>query len=176
MVKRENAVLTLSKENITCFGGRHFIGLEILPLEKLTPAVTAQKHKVYESREAALASMWKQPQPVKRGDYLTIGPLEKFDTKPDMVFLFVNPAQADMMLGLISFRGAEPFMYYPASSICSTITYVLAKNQPQINLIASFDRGGGKWSPDEMILALPFKHFEEALENTSKSGYTSFAN
>jgi len=39
--------------------------------------------------------------------------LEKFRTNPDIVFLFVNPAQADRMLGLISFNGAEPFMYYP---------------------------------------------------------------
>jgi len=176
VVKRENAVLTLSKENIACFGGKHFLGLEILPLDKLTPAVTQEKHKVYESRDVALASMRKQPQPVKRGNYLTIGPLEKFDTKPDLIFLFVNPAQADRMLGLISFKGAEPFMYYPASSICSTITYVLGRNQPQINLIASFDRSGVKWSPEEMILALPFRHFEQALKDTSKSGYTSFAN
>ena len=174
VVKRENAVLTFSKENCSCFGGRHFIGLEIVPLEKLTPAVTMKNHKVYESKGAALVSMRKQPQPVKRGDFFTIGPLEKFETDPDLVFLFVNPAQADRMLGLISFRGAKPFLYYPASSICSTITYVLAENQPQINLIASFDRSGGKWSPNEMILALPFKQFEEALENISKSGYGSF--
>jgi uncharacterized protein (DUF169 family) len=176
VVKREDEVLTLSKENVDCFGGKHFMGFEILPIEKLTPAVTAEKHKVYESTGAALASIRKQPQPVKRGNYFTIGPLEKFETDPDLIFLFVNPAQADKMLGLASFRGAEPFIYYPASSICSTITYTLAKNQPQINLIASFDRGGGKWDPDEMILALPFKHFEEALENTAKSGYTSFGN
>jgi len=176
VVKRENVVLTLSRQNISCFGGRHFIGLEILPLEKLTPAVTVKNHKVYETKRTALASMRKQPQPVKRGDYFTIGPLEKFTADPDLVFLFVNPAQADRMLGLISFKRAEPFVYYPASSICSTITYVLAKNQPQINLIASFDRGGGKWSPNEMILALPFKHFEQALQNIPKSGYGSYAN
>ena len=174
VIKRENAVLTFSKDNCSCFGGRHFIGLEILPLERLTPAVTTENHRVYESKNAALASMRKQPQPVKRGDFFTIGPLEKFETDPDLIFLFVNPAQADRMLGLISFSGAEPITYYPASSICSTITYVLGKNQPQINLIASFDRAGGKWSPNQMILAIPFKHFEEALENMSKSGYGSF--
>jgi uncharacterized protein (DUF169 family) len=175
-VKRKNLVLTLSKVNCSCFGGRHFIGLEIVPIETLAPTVANDKHRVYESTEAALASMRKQPQPVKRGNFFTLGPLEKFETDPDLVFLFVNPAQADRMLGLISFKGAEPFMYYPASSICQTITNVLAEQKPQINLIAAFDRKASKWSPNELILALPFKNFEEAVENIPKSGYGTFGN
>jgi len=175
-VKRKNRVLTLSKVNCSCFGGRHFIGLEIVPIETLAPAVANDKHRVYESTEAALTSMRKQPQPVNRGNFFTLGPLEKFEKDPDLVFLFVNPAQADRMLGLISFKGAEPFMYYPASSICQTITNVLAEKKPQINLIAGFDRKAGKWSPNELILAVPFKNFEQAVENIPKSGYGTFGN
>ena len=175
-VKRKKLVLTLSKVNCSCFGGRHFTGLEIVPIETLAPAVANDKHRVYESTEAALTSIRKQPQPAKRGNFLTLGPLEKFETDPDLVFLFVNPAQADRMLGLISFKGAEPFTYYPASSICQTITNVLAEKKPQINLIAAFDRKAGKWSPNELILAVPFKSFEEAVENIPKSGYGTFGN
>jgi len=171
LVRRKNLVLALSKENCSCFGGRHFTGMEILPLETLAPAVATAKHKVYESTKAALSSLRKQPQPVKRGDFFTLGPLSKFETDPDLVLLFVNPAQADRMLGLISFKGAEPFMYYPASSICSTITNVLAKNKPEINLIAMFDREAGKWSANELILGMPFKDFEVGVENIPKSGY-----
>ena len=173
LVRRRNVVLTLSKVNCSCFGGKHFLGLEILPVETLAPAVTSEKHRVYDSTEAALVSIRKQPQPVKRGDFFTLGPLEKFETDPDLVLLFVTPSQADRMLGLISFRGAEPFMYYPASSICQTITNVLACNKPQINLIASFDRIGNKWSPYELILGVPFKDFEAAIENISESGYVT---
>ena len=175
-VKRKKLVLTLSKVNCSCFGGRHFTGLEIVPIETLAPAVANDKHRVYESTEAALTSIRKQPQPAKRGNFLTLGPLEKFETDPDLVFLFVNPAQADRMLGLISFKGAEPFTYYPASSICQTITNVLAEKKPQINLIAAFDRKAGKWSPNELILAVPFKNFQEAVENIPKSGYGTLGN
>ena len=82
LVKRDNVIVCLSKENCVCIGGRHFIGLEIVPIETLAPAVTTQKHKVYESTEAALKSMRKQPQPVKRGDCFILGPLEKFDSDP----------------------------------------------------------------------------------------------
>ena len=174
IVRRKNLVLTLSKENCSCFGGRHFIGMEILSLEALAPAVATTRHRVYESTEAALSSLRKQPQPVKRGEFFTLGPLRKFETAPDIVLLFVNPAQADRMLGLISFKGAKPFMYYPASSICSTITNVLAKNGPEINLIAMFDRKAGKWSANEMILGMPFRDFEQGVENIPKSGYGTF--
>ena len=170
-VKRENLVLTISKENCICPGGRHFTGLQIVPIETIAPALTTQKHKVYESTKTALASINKQPQPANRGDYFTLGPLAKFETDPDLVLLFVNPAQADRMLGLASFKGAEPFMYYPASSICSTITNVLAKNKPEINLISTFERKAGKWSPNELVLAMPLKTFKSAVENIPKSGY-----
>jgi uncharacterized protein (DUF169 family) len=171
VAKRKNLVLTLSKENCSCFGGRHFTGLEIIPIETIAPALTTPKHRVYESTDAALASIRKQPQPVHRGDFLTLAPLEKFETDPDLVFLFVNPAQADRMLGLASFKGAEPFTYYPASNICSTITNVLANGKPQLNLIAAFERRAGRWSPNELILAMPLKNFEAAVENIPKSGY-----
>jgi uncharacterized protein (DUF169 family) len=171
VVKRENLVLTLSKENCVCSGGRHFTGLEIVPLETIAPFLITKKHKIHESMDIALASMSKQPKPVKRGDFFTLGPLEKFETDPDLVFLFANPAQAERILGLISFKGAEPFMYYPASSICSTVTNVLAKGRPEINLISNFERRAGKWSPEELMLAMPLKDFEAAVENIPNSGY-----
>jgi uncharacterized protein (DUF169 family) len=171
VARRENTVLSLSKTNCTCPGGRHFTGLEFLPLETVAAALTNERHKVYESMDAAIASVSRQPQPVKRGDFFILGPLEKFELDPDIVFLFVNPAQADRILGLVSFKGAEPFMYYPASSICSTITNVLAKGRPEINLVSAFERRAGKWSPDELMIALPLKDFEAAVENIPHSGF-----
>ncbi len=171
LAKRENLTIVLSKENCTCPGGRDFTGLEIVPVENFAKGLTTKRHKVYDSENTALNSIHKQPRPKRRGSFLALGPLEKFKTNPDLVFLFVTPAQADRMLGLISYKGAEPFMYYPASSICSTITNVLAKNRPEINLIAKFEREAGKWSPNELVLAMPYKDFEAAVENVPDSGY-----
>lgn len=169
-VRRENVVVNLSKSNCTCSGGRHFIGLEFLSLERLA-TVLSKEHRVYESVDVALASVRKQPQPVKRGDFLILGPLAKFETEPDLVFLFVNPAQADRVLGLASFKGAKPFLYYPASNICSIVTNTLAKGKPEINFISAFERRAREWSPDELIVALPFKDFEVAVESIPYSGF-----
>jgi uncharacterized protein (DUF169 family) len=171
VVRRENLVLTISKDNCTCPGGRHFTGLEIVPPETIAPVLTTKKHRVYESTNTALTSINKQPQPVSRGHFFTLGPLARFETDPDLVFLFTNPAQADRILGLASYKGAEPFTYYPASSICSTITNVLAKERPEINLISFFERKGGKWSPDELMIAMPLKDFEASVKNIPLSGY-----
>lgn len=171
LVRRRNATVTFSNKNCTCTGGLHFIGLKMLPMDAIASILTGKGHRVYESMDVALASLEKQPKPVSRGSYLTLGPLDKFDDDPDLVFLFVNPAQADRILGLISFAGADPFMYYPAVSLCSTITNALAKGRPEINFISAFERRNGKWSANELIVALPFKDFEVAVKSLPYSGF-----
>jgi len=169
VVRRENVVINLSKENCTCGGGLHFIGLSSMPLEKLGAILV--EHGAYESADVAMASVKKQPQPVKRGNVLVLGPLDKFEGEPDLVILFVNPAQADRVLGLASFKGAEPFMYYPVSNICSTITNTLAKGRPEINFVSTFERRRHEWSPNELIIALSLKDFKIAVESLPYSGY-----
>jgi uncharacterized protein (DUF169 family) len=170
VVRREKVVVNLSKDNCTCAGGLHFIGLSPMPLERLG-GLLADGHKAYESIDVAMASVRKQPQPIKRGNILVLGPLDKFEDDPDLVILFVNPAQADRILGLASFKGAKPFTYYPASNICSTITNTLAKEGSEINFVSVFERRTREWSPNELIIALPLKDFETAVENIPRSGF-----
>lgn len=170
VVRREKAVINLSEDNCTCAGGQHYIGLNLLSLERLA-TVLSTEHKAYESVEVAMASLKKQLQPVKRGNVFILGPLAKFEDDPDLVILFANPAQADRILGLASFKGAEPFMYYPVSNICSTITNVLAKGMPEINFVSAFERRTHKWSQNELIVALPLKGFEIAVESIPYSGF-----
>lgn len=170
VVRREGVVINFSNENCICAGGRHYTGLERLPPERIA-AAWVEGHRAYESMEVALASLKKQPQPVKRGEFFILGPLGKFDVNPDLVILFVNPVQACRVLGLASFRGAEPFTHYPVSSVCSTVTNALAKGRPEINFLSVFERRQDRWSPNEFILALPFKDFEEAVEDIPNSGF-----
>jgi uncharacterized protein (DUF169 family) len=170
VVRREGVFVNLSRNNCTCSGGLHFLGLGSMPLKRLC-AVLTDGHKAFESIDAAIASVKRQPQPVKRGDVFVLGPLEEFEVEPDLVILFVNAAQADRILGLASFKGAEPFMYYPASNICSAITNTLAKRRPEINFISTFERRAHKWSPNELMIALPWKDFETAVESIPRSGY-----
>lgn len=169
VVRQENIVVNLSKENCTCRAGRHIAGWQTLPPEEL-PAIFLDA-KAYESKEVAEASVSKQPQPTYRGRFLILGPLDKFETDPDVVLFFVNPAQADRILGLTSYKGAEPFMHYPVTTTCSTITYTLAKGKPDVDFISTFERQRGKWSPNELIIALPFKEFMVAVESISHSNF-----
>lgn len=177
LVRHENVVLKLSKDNCSCPGGRHSAGFELLSLESMATTLTDPRHRIYRSKDIASASVRKQPKPVNRGDYLILGPLDRFTVDPDLVLFFVNPAQADRILGLACFDGAEPFMYYPASSICSTLTNALAKGKPEMNLVSHFERRrrGAGWTSDELLLALPLKDFEAAVKNISESGFGTVA-
>ena len=169
VVRQENIAVNLSKENCTCRGGRHIAGWQPLSPEELPEIYVSVR--AYESKEVAEASVSKQPQPTYRSRFLILGALDKFETDPDVVLFFVNPAQADRILGLASYKGAEPFMHYPVTSMCSTITYALAKGKPDLNLISIFERRRGKWSPNELIVTLPFKDFLVAVESIPHSGY-----
>jgi len=168
-IMQENVVVNLSKENCTCRGGCHVAGWQTLPAEELAAIYLGAK--AYESKEAAEASVSRQPQPTYRGRFLILGPLDKFETAPDVVLFFVNPAQADRVLGLASYKESEPFMAYPVTSMCSTITYALAKGKPDVNFISVFERRRGTWSPSELIVTLPFKDFQIAVESIPHSGY-----
>jgi uncharacterized protein (DUF169 family) len=169
VVRREKAIVNLSKENCVCRGGSHIAGWQALSIEELS-AIFLEAN-VYESKKVAEASMGKQPKPVYRGRFLILGPLDMFETNPDLVLFFVNPAQADRILGLACFEGVKPFMHYPASSVCSTISNTLAKRKPDINLISLFERTRHKWSPGNLIVTLPFKDFMTAVKSVDYSGY-----
>jgi uncharacterized protein (DUF169 family) len=168
---QQNLMTTVSRKNCTCSGGRHFMGFEILPVENLAPSLAHKNHRIYQSEKTAVASVKKQPQPVYRGDFVILGPLDKFEKNPDIVLFRANPEQADRLLGLMSYKGAEPFMYYPASSICSIIANALAKGKPDLNLISAFERQRGKWSENELLIALPFKNFVTAIKSIPYSGF-----
>lgn len=171
VIMQENVVVNLSKENCTCRVGRQNAGWQTLSPEEL-PAIYVSV-RAYESQEIAEASVSKQPQLTYRGRFLILGPLDKFEADPDVVLFFVNPAQADRILGLASYKGAEPFIHYPVASMCSNITYALAKGRPNINFISIFERRRGRWSPNELMIALPFKDFSVALEGIPHSGFGS---
>jgi uncharacterized protein (DUF169 family) len=169
IVRREKAIVNLSRESCTCRGGSHIAGWQALSVEELSALFL--KANVHESKEVAEASVGRQLKPVYRGRFLILGPLDRFETDPDIVLFFANPAQAERILGLACFEGAEPFMHYPASSVCSTINNTLGKGKPDVNLISMFERTRHKWSPDELIVALPFKDFMTTVKSVDCSGY-----
>lgn len=169
VVKRENVVINLSKDNCTCRGGRYIAGWRNLTLEEF--AAILLEANIYASGKLAEASARKQPKPEYRGRFLILGPLNEFETDPDLVLFFVNPAQADRILGLACYEGAEPFVFYPASTVCSTISNTLAKGKPDVNLISTFERARHNWPSDKLIVTLPFKDFMTAVRSVDYSGY-----
>jgi len=169
VVKRENVMINLSKENCTCRGGSYIAGWQALTLEEF--GAIFLEANIYASKKVAEASVSKQLRPEYRGRFLILGPLNKFETDPDIVLFFVNPAQADRILGLACYRGAETFVFYPACTVCSAINNTLGKGKPDVNLISTFERARHKWPSDKLIVTVPFKHFMTAVRSVDYSGY-----
>ena len=49
-IKEENIIVNLTRENCICPGGRHYLGLEVLPLH-IIAMVWTKFHKTYKSQE-----------------------------------------------------------------------------------------------------------------------------
>jgi uncharacterized protein (DUF169 family) len=168
-IRQRKVKVNLSEENCTCRVGRYIAGWEPLSPEEL-PSIFLDSG-AYESKEVAEASVIRLPRPTRRGSFLILGPLDKFGTNPDVVLFFVNPEQADRILGLVSYKGAQPIVHYPITTTCSTITYPLAEGKPDINFISVFERQRGEWSPNELVVALPFSEFQTVVENIPHSRF-----
>ena len=134
-------------------------------------SVWVKLHRAYESLDVATASLMKQPQPVKRGDFVVLSPLSWVKTEPDLVLVFVNAEQADRIMGLVHFKVAEPFEYYPIGNICSCMKNVLSNGRPRINFLTVSARKWANYSPNVFIIVLPFRDFQAAVKNIPVSGF-----
>ncbi len=120
-VKEKNVIVNLTKENCMCPGGKHYLGLEVLPL-RVIAMVWTRFHKTYASQEIAERQLKSYPEPpAGKGICVIIGPLEKAMSDPDVVLVFSNPEQADRVAGLMAFLGTEPMTFFPAGNVCSAI-------------------------------------------------------
>jgi uncharacterized protein (DUF169 family) len=173
-VKEENVIVNLTKENLMCPGGKHYLGLEVLPLPAVA-MVWTKFHKTYESQEIAEKQLKKYPeQPIGNGKYMILSPLEKARADPDIVLVFGNPEQADRVAGLIAFSGCEvPLNFFPATNLCSVITNPLTTGKTDISPIARHARETRKLktSHNELLISTPYANFEAAVKVIPNSGY-----
>ncbi len=139
----ENAVINLSKENLLCIGGKFYLGLDNLPIS-VGIDIWTDYHKGFESKKVTKWQMMKGPKPPgfwpwtkrKQKPFVTISPLEKVISDPDVVLLCCNPKQADRITGLIAFTGYGPIKYYPANSTCMPMAYPYITGKPIISFFS----------------------------------------
>ena len=172
-IKEKNLIVNLTKENCMCPGGKHYLGLEVLPLHVIA-MVWTRFHKTYASQEIAEEQLKKYPEPpTGQGKYVIISPLEKARSDPDVVLVFCNPEQADRVAGLIAFSGTEPMTFFPAGNVCSAIANPLVTGKTDISFLSRHARELRKLktSHNELFLSIPYRDFEAAIKAIPNSGY-----
>jgi uncharacterized protein (DUF169 family) len=172
-LKKENVIVNLSKENLVCPGGKHSLGLELLPFSMFAMFYTRFFH-TYESQEIAEKQLKKYPEPPSgKGKYVILSRLEKAMSDPDIVVVFCIPEQAERVAGLIAFHGCEPLTFFPATNVCSVITNPLVTGKTDVSFLCRHARGVRKlWtSHNELFLSIPYADFEAAVKVIPNSGY-----
>lgn len=169
----ENTIVNLSKDNCMCPGGKHYLGLEAVPLQALG-MIWADCHKAFKSREIAEEEINKYPKPpAGKASFVVISPLEKVTSDPDVVIVFCNPEQADRVTGLIAYSSYEPMLFYPVSNVCFAMAIPVVTGKTHISFLSRHTREIHhlKIPSSELFVSTPYKDFEKAVQNIPNSGY-----
>lgn len=182
---REGCTLNLSRKTCACIGGQHWLGFNIKPLGFIAGVISkgiykgipipipalARGENLWASREKAEEFLSRLPQPKEARDkYLVLSPLKEAEFTPQIVFFVCNNEQAIRLLGLVAYSKSIPLTFYVLGATCSTIMNAITTGKLDINFIDPHVREYVKqFGPDEVIVSLPLKDFQTAVENIPHS-------
>jgi len=165
-----------------CAGGNYFLNVTKTPTEEVCE-VYVKEERVFANNQACSAfikDLPKYPRLATRR-YILISPLSKEISKPDVIMMLVNPAQAGRILGLSVNKKMSYPLVIPALSTCASIYAPIDSNKIHLNFIDYFDRyyqgkQGKKlfWKESELIISMPYKIFQEIVETFPRSAHGSF--
>ena len=169
----KNTIVNLSRDNCLCPGGKHYLGLEVVPPQILS-MIWAKYHKAFESREMAEEQLNNYPKPpTQKANFVILSPVGKVTSDPDAVIIFCNPEQADRVTGLIAYSGYEPMLFYPVNNVCFYLAIPVVTGKTHLSFLSRHVREiyHLKVPSSELFICAPYKDFEKAVQNIPHSGY-----
>ncbi|MDH7478820.1 MAG: DUF169 domain-containing protein [Syntrophomonadaceae bacterium] len=168
---RKGATFNVSVENCTCPGGTTSLGLAAPSPERaaLIKKFLVEGEKFsscYASFFRSRALSQSQP-PLGVSRYVIIGPLEKFEVKPDLVLFLCTPAQASRLVTLSTFEFGIPLQAQLSGSTCSgAIAYPLSTGRVNVTFIDPSSRHLVKGFKDQdLIFSAPFYYVRSIVES-----------
>lgn len=168
---RKGSTFNVSVDTCTCPGGLTSLGLSIPSPEQ---AATVKKFLVEgEKFSSCYASFFRsralspaQP-PLGVGKYVVIGPLEKFEFKPDLVLFLCNPAQASRLVVLSTYEMGIPLQAQLSGSTCgSAITYPVSTGRVNVTFLDPSSRHLVKgFKESDLIFSAPFFYVRSIVES-----------
>ncbi|MFH1150717.1 MAG: DUF169 domain-containing protein [Actinomycetota bacterium] len=155
--------VTLSRENLVCPGGIHWLGF--MDLEEILVAFLVMFEQSFSDSD--VARRWFRSCPVPRfgrAEYVVLGPLDVFEEKPDLVAAMCTPVQAEALQSLLTFSRGD---HVTSQRFCATCQGVItnALAQPSLTIPDEFSRKVARFPEDLMIFSMPYEFAVEAARN-----------
>jgi len=170
VVRREETVINLSPESCNCIGGKYYLGLATVPREQII-RVVMDVHKMFASEQLAHKFLDNIPPPSGRGNFVVMAPFSKMSEEPALVLSVCTAEQANRIVSLLMYSGQQPFTYNLVSAGCTSLANSLITGEIDINFITDHARRRvPNFASHELIIAMPFAKFKEALDNIPHAG------
>ena len=168
---RKGVTYNMTAESCSCPGGVTSLGLAVPSPER---AATVRKFLIEgEKFTACTATFFRsralslgQP-PMGVGKFVVIGPMEKFEMKPDLVLFLCSPAQASRLVVLSAFETGIPLQAQLSSSTCGgAVAIPLSTGRPNVTFLDPSSRHMVKGYKDsDLIFSVPFFTVRSIVES-----------
>lgn len=180
-LKNKKQVLIDRKNGQLCSGGNYFLNITEYSKKEVCD-IYIKDEKIFNNKAACLAFLEKMSKCLEeKRQYILLSPLEKETSKPDIIILLVNPAQAGRILGLSVFSKMDYPNVIPAAPTCFSLYAPLLSDQLHLNFIDYYDRyyqgrQNGKliWDDKEMLISLTFAKFNDIIKAIPLSAHGSY--
>lgn len=162
---RKGGKFFVTKENMSCFGGGYYLGLN----ERVEghDYFLVDLEKIFSSIEVAHKFFKEMPSP-QRTESISFSPLEEAK-EVDVVLFVCNPFQAMRIIGLDVFDSGILKTYIFGAACQTSITVPLVTGKISLSLIDVTARRLGKYRKEELIVGVPFNKLPRMMENIEKS-------
>ncbi|MDD2202525.1 MAG: DUF169 domain-containing protein [Firmicutes bacterium] len=116
----------------------------------------------------------------KKYDGILAGALESMEEDPDVVVMYVNPAQAMRLIHACTYDTGEKITAdtVAEAALCSCIGYAVANDKPVVGFPCAGDRIFGGTQTHEVVFVAPYALVKEKLignlERTAQGGFSVY--
>ena len=133
-----------------------------------------------EAGKKFMANTFKLGDSGKHYDGVYVQPLAEVTEDPDVLVLYVNPAQVMRLIHACAYDNGEKVTADTVceAAMCSAIGFVLANNKPVVGFPCAGDRIFGGTQNQELVFAAPYSMFRDKLidhlEKTALGGFSVY--
>jgi uncharacterized protein (DUF169 family) len=158
---RDGQVIDLTKESSSCRGGTWHLGLGDPPTGEEARGLKeflVRGEKLYCSLATLQRgmSLTMQP-PTGLADHVILSPLEKAESRPDIILFICNAHQACQLVTLNHYDTGLPAKIEMAGSTChQAVAYPITSGQLNVSLMDYTSRRIGGYKTEDLLVSVPY--------------------